>query len=83
MAAHHTASKKLGRSTGVYEGLKAITVNGAFQYGELDRKGTLEAGKLADFCIVEKNPLKIELDEVRNLRVLETVKEGETVWTRK
>ena len=67
----------------VYEGLKAITVNGAFQYGELDRKGTLEAGKLADFCIVEKNPLKIELDEVRNLRVLETVKEGETVWTRK
>ena len=42
-----------------------------------------EAGKLADFCIVEKNPLKIELDEVRNLRVLETVKEGETVWTRK
>ena len=66
----------------VYEGLKAITVNGAFQYGELDRKGTLEAGKLADFCIVEKNPLKIELDEVRNLRVLETIKEGETVWTR-
>ncbi len=41
-------------------------------------RGTLEAGKLADFCIVEKNPLKIELDEVRNLRVLETIKEGET-----
>lgn len=65
----------------VYEGLKAITVNGAYQYGEEARKGTLEAGKLADLCIVEKNPLAIDLDEVRDLRVLETIKEGETVWS--
>lgn len=66
----------------VYEGLKAITINGAYQYGEEARKGTLEAGKLADLCIVEKNPLKVDLDEVRDLKVLEAIKEGVTVWKR-
>ena len=70
-----------GQKISVFEGLKAITVNGAYQYGEEARKGTLEPGKLADLCIVEKNPLAIELDEVRDLRVLETIKEGETVWS--
>ena len=35
--------------------------NGAFQYGEEDRKGTLEVGKLADFCVVEHNPLKVDI----------------------
>lgn len=64
----------------VYEGLKAITVNGAYQYGEEDRKGTLEPGKLADLCIVAANPLKVELDDLRNLPVLETIKEGVTLW---
>ena len=66
---------------GVYEGLKAITVNGAYQYGEESRKGTLEVGKLADLCVVAANPLKVELDEVRALKVLATIKEGETIWS--
>lgn len=65
---------------GVYEGLECITVNGARQYGEEDRKGTLEVGKLADFCIVERNPLTVPLDDLRNLRVLATIKEGEAIW---
>ena len=64
----------------VFEGLQCITINGAYQYGEEDRKGTLEVGKLADLCITEKNPLKVSLDELRDLKVVETVKEGETIW---
>ena len=66
---------------GVYEGLECITINGASQYGEADSKGTLEIGKLADMCVVEKNPLKVELDELRDLKVLKTIKEGEVVWS--
>lgn len=64
----------------VYEGLECITKNGAFQYGEEDRKGTLEVGKLADFCVVEHNPLKVDIDDLRDLKVLKTIKEGEIVW---
>lgn len=64
----------------VFEGLQCVTINGAYQYGEEDRKGTLEAGKLADLCIVEKNPLKIDVDELPSLKVLQTIKEGDVVW---
>lgn len=64
----------------VYEGLECITKNGAFQYGEEDRKGTLEVGKLADFCVVERNPLKVDIDDLRDLKVLQTIKEGEVIW---
>lgn len=66
----------------VYEGLRAITINGARQYGEEARKGTLEAGKLADLCIVERNPLDVPLDDLRGLQVLATIKEGAAVWRR-
>lgn len=64
----------------VYQGLECITKNGAYQYGEEGRKGTLEVGKLVDFCIVERNPLKVPLDDLRDLRVLATIKEGVSVW---
>lgn len=64
----------------VYEGLECMTKNGAYQYGEEARKGTLEVGKLADFCVVERNPLKVDIDDLRDLKVLATIKEGEVVW---
>ncbi|PCE62820.1 amidohydrolase [Sediminicola luteus] len=66
----------------VYQALEAITKNVAYQYHEEDRKGTLEVGKLADLVILDKNPLAIELDAIRNLQVMETLKEGKTVYKR-
>lgn len=65
----------------VYRGLEAITSHAAYQYGEEARKGTLEAGKLADLVVLERNPLEISVDDVRGLRVLETYKEGWSVWS--
>ena len=38
------------------EALKAMTINVALQYGEQDSKGSLEAGKLADMVILERQP---------------------------
>ena len=65
-----------------YEALKSITINAAYQYFEEDRRGSIEVGKLADFVILSTDPLKIAPAELWNLEVLETIKEGETVFAR-
>lgn len=64
----------------VREALKAVTVNAACQYFMEDRRGTLAVGKAADFVILDRNPLAVRPDELRTLRVLETIKNGETVY---
>lgn len=63
-----------------WEALKAITVNAAAQYGEADLKGSLEAGKLADLVVLDANPLKVNPAAIKDIAVLETIKEGETVY---
>ena len=65
-----------------YEALKAITDWSAYQHFEEDRKGTLEAGKMADLVILDKNPLKVPEEEIKNIHVVETIKEGESVYRR-
>ena len=62
-----------------FDALLACTLNGAKQYGEDDMKGTLEVGKLADLVILSGNPLHDRLSEIK---VIETIKEGETVYRR-
>jgi predicted amidohydrolase YtcJ len=62
------------------EGLKAMTIWGAEQYGEQDSKGSLEPGKLADLVILDRNPLKVEPMAIKDIRVVETIKEGETIY---
>ena len=64
----------------VYEALKAVTCNGACQYFEENRKGTIAPGKLADFVILDGNPLDTEPEALRGIQVLETIKEGKSVY---
>ena len=63
-----------------YEALQAITSWSAFQHFEEDTKGTLEEGKLADMVILDKNPLKVPEEEIKEIIVLETIKEGISVY---
>jgi predicted amidohydrolase YtcJ len=53
----------------------------AEQYDEQSSKGTLEAGKLADLVILDKDPLKVEAMAIKDIRVVETLKEGKTIYT--
>lgn len=62
------------------DALKAITINAAYQYFEEDLKGSIKENKLADLVILDSNPLKVNKDEIRNIKVLETIKEGKTIF---
>lgn len=66
----------------VEEALKAVTINGAYQYFEEDIKGSIEEGKLADFVILDKNPLTINAKELKTIDVLKTIKEDNVVFER-
>ena len=63
-----------------YEALKGITEWSAYQHFEEAKKGTIENGKLADLVILDKNPLTAEEADIKNIVVLETIKEGVTVY---
>lgn len=66
----------------VYEALKCITDWSAYQHFEEETKGTLTAGKIADLVILNKNPLKVDTEEVKDIMVIETIKDGKTVFKR-
>jgi len=65
-----------------YEALQSITSWSAYQHFEEHLKGTLEVGKLADMVILDKNPLKVSPSEIKQIKVLETIKEGVSVYNR-
>lgn len=64
----------------VLEGIKAFTVNAAWQYGMEDIRGTLEPGKYADMVMLSADPLSDEVagnpDNLETIRVLGTVRYG-------
>jgi predicted amidohydrolase YtcJ len=65
-----------------FEALKAQTIWAAEQYDEQDNRGTLTTGKIGDLVILDKNPLKVEPMSIKDIKVLETIKEGKTIYTR-
>ena len=67
---------------GPFEALEAMTINVAKQYGESASKGSLVAGKLADMVILDQNPLRVERMRIKDIKVLETIKEGKTIYNR-
>lgn len=69
-----------GERIPVLEALKAVTINGAYQYFEEKTKGSLEEGKWADLMIVDQDPLKVDPMELKDIKVLSTIKEGFTLW---
>ncbi len=65
-----------------YEGLKAITINSAYQHKQEHLKGSIKVGKLADLVILAENPLTIAADKLKDMTVLETIKEGAVIYER-
>ena len=64
----------------VMEALNAMTVGGAYQLFEEDLKGSITAGKQADFVILEKNPLTVNPSTLKDIEIIETIARGKTVY---
>ncbi len=76
------AGAKVGidQSITPYEGLKTMTIYVAEQYDEIESKGTLEVGKRADFVILDKNPLEVPAMEIKDIKIMETLKDGVSIY---
>lgn len=66
----------------VFEALRAVTANAAYQYGEENAKGILEAGRSEDLVILDKNPLKQDISRLGDINILKTIKSGSTLYSR-
>lgn len=69
-----------GEQLSPYEAMKCLTEWSAYQHFEEGKKGTLTKGKLADLVILDKNPLKVAPDDIKDILVIETIKEGKSIY---
>jgi predicted amidohydrolase YtcJ len=63
-----------------WEALKAVTINAAYQLFEEQEKGSIEAGKRADFAVLSDNPLRVPPEQIKNIYVRETIKDGVAIY---
>ena len=66
----------------VMEALHAVTLGAAYQYFEENEKGSLEAGKRADFVILAQDPRIVESKALADIDIVETVSRGVSVYRR-
>lgn len=64
----------------VWQGLQALTTNAAWQLHQEKKIGSIKKGKYADFVILDKNPLKIDKTKLREIKILQTIVHGNTVY---
>lgn len=62
------------------ETLKGMTIWAAYLNFEENEKGSIEKGKLADFIIIDRDIMKIDIDETPKTEVLKTYVSGELVY---
>jgi predicted amidohydrolase YtcJ len=60
--------------------LTAATINAAYELHQDDVTGSIEIGKFADLIVLDRNPLTVPAEDIANVRVLETVVGGVTVY---
>jgi predicted amidohydrolase YtcJ len=64
------------------QALKAMTLWSAYQHFEADIKGSLEVGKQADMVILSDNPLTVPANTIKDIKVLETINNGQSIFVR-
>ena len=64
----------------VAELLKGYTIGSSYSVSREEELGTLEAGKLADIVIVDRNLFAVSPEEIRNAKVEMTIMDGEIIY---
>jgi predicted amidohydrolase YtcJ len=59
------------------------TINGAWQDHQEHIKGSIEVGKLADFCVIDEDILTIDPQKIRKIKNLMTIVGGKIVYNAK
>lgn len=62
------------------ETLKGMTIWAAYSNFEEHEKGSIEAGKFADFIILDKNIMEVDASEIPNVKVISTFVAGQSVY---
>jgi predicted amidohydrolase YtcJ len=62
--------------------LKAMTLWAAYQHFEEKAKGSIEVGKVADLVVLSDNPIEIDPTRISEIEVVETIKNGLSVYRR-
>jgi predicted amidohydrolase YtcJ len=61
------------------EALTIATINGAYASHEENVKGSITAGKYADFVVLEKDPHDVDADTIKDIKVVRTIVGGKTM----
>ena len=69
-----------GERLAVRDALALYTTEAAFAMHREHDIGSLEPGKLADFVILDRNPLKTEPEQITDIRILATVVGGQPAF---
>lgn len=64
----------------VADALRATTLSAAYQNFEEKERGSIEVGKYADMVILSDNIMKVDPMAIKDVKVLETISEGKTVY---
>jgi predicted amidohydrolase YtcJ len=67
----------------VDQALRAFTLGSAYAEFAEEKKGSIEAGKLADFVVLDRDPRKVDPKAIKDIAVLRTVVGGETVFEKR
>jgi predicted amidohydrolase YtcJ len=66
----------------VRDAIRLYTWNGAYLGKEEDIKGTIEPGKFADMVVIDRDIMTIPHEEIKDIKVLTTIVDGEIVYRR-
>lgn len=72
----------IDQRTDPYLALRGFTSVPAFMYKEEANKGSITAGKLADMVMLDRNPLKVDPIEIKDIQIIKTIKNGKDLYVR-
>ncbi|MBK8106536.1 MAG: amidohydrolase [Betaproteobacteria bacterium] len=70
-----------GERVSVESAIRAVTAEAAWQLRSEHEIGSLEAGKLADFVILDQDPRRVDPERIKDIAVIETWMDGQQVFS--